>query len=813
MDTTYLEPTPPRYPSALKLADLLRRAREIGDVVHIPQGVPLLGGSGLGELVLGQSPEGLERVGYGERLTSGQGETLHVRPEALDLGMLAGNALRAAPKVARVAARAADEALVPSTMLQAQRGAIDVGAPKLAQALRDTPDTLTAEDALRGFGEAKAKREAATAKRLEQQQASTDVVERQKGAGTRVKQEPDVYRQLYEDEGPEAVLQAAQAGEHLKPQPGGGYVGAPRTVRTGPQLGAMRKSLDDQFNRGVDALNYADPDRMGTWYDRAKAAQAEIHEPQQLESGLDQHAVYSAGVAPENELAFALKHHNSRALGTNERAYRGAGAETLDERDALRAQEGTTPEDIPALAPKIGEYRNKNDPRVAETSPFGVNDFRMAQAFGYTDPAGNPWKAGVSDTMHPFMDAETALAGQRATERGVLGKEPVTGSVLQEIPWVLNKAEDIYGRGKNARFAGGHEGMVKALREANNTIEDYLPKHAASATYEYVPGANVGHVGELLDAPVEAKRAYGAQGAWATPSPMDAEAAGMPGHVGAGERDALYRAAGFKQQPTLEAVGQYENSLGQLENNPVHIARPLMDFATGTKNEINPHTLRSVEAIEGMRGLIDAQEAAAMNLPVTQGARGGKTSLLLERGTQPSADELRRLTEALRDTGMGLTPTNRGALVMDFSGTTGPQRLLMKAGRKGRADELAAAYPGATPTQAAYEGVYVPGVTPASEAGQGIATARALQRFADAPPELARNLSESPEVRGLIGQKTERDEALGSARPDIQRTRDFFSKADWSRAVELMRQGVKPAAALGALGYSLQGMAAEQPQR
>jgi hypothetical protein len=415
--------------------------------------------------------------------------------------------------------------------------------------------------------------------------------------------------------------------------------------------------------------------------------------------------------------------------------------------------------------------------------------------------------------MHPFMDAETALAVDRANKRAVLGKQDWTGATMQEVPWVLNKAEDIYGRGKNARFAGGQEGMVKALREANQTIEDYLPKHAASATYEYVPGANVGHVSELLDAPFEAKRSYGTRGAWATPTPMDAEAAGMPRSVGAGERDALYRAAGFKQQPTIEAVGQYENSLGAVENNPVHIARPLMDFSTGTAAQVNPHTLKSVEAIEGMRGLIDAQEAAAMNLPVTLGARGGKTSLLLERGTQPSADELRRLTETLRDTGMGVTPTNRGALVMDFSGTTGPQRLLMKAGKKGRADELAAAYPGATPTQAAYEGVYVPGVTPASEAGQGIATARALQRFADAPPELGRNVSESPEVRNLIDQKIARDAALGGARPDIQATREFFKRADWNRAVELMRQGMKPAAALGALGYSLQGMAAEQPQR
>ena len=39
--------------------------------------------------------------------------------------------------------------------------------------------------------------------------------------------------------------------------------------------------------------------------------------------------------------------------------------------------------------------------------------------------------------------------------------------------------------------------------------------------------------------------------------------------------------------------------------------------------------------------------------------------------------------------------------------------------------------------------------------------------------------------------------------------RQFFSEADWNRAVELMRKGMTPAAAVGALGYSLSGMASE----
>lgn len=130
MDNTYLEPTQPRHPSAVKLAELLRRAREMGDEVRIPKAVPLLGGTGLGELVLGQAPEGIERVGYGERLTKGSGETLQLRPEVLDAGLLASgpatSAVKAAPRAASLAARLAEAAVTPVPRELATRGAITV---------------------------------------------------------------------------------------------------------------------------------------------------------------------------------------------------------------------------------------------------------------------------------------------------------------------------------------------------------------------------------------------------------------------------------------------------------------------------------------------------------------------------------------------------------------------------------------------------------------------------------------------------------------------------------------------------------------
>ena len=68
---------------------------------------------------------------------------------------------------------------------------------------------------------------------------------------------------------------------------------------------------------------------------------------------------------------------------------------------------------------------------------------------------------------------------------------------------------------------------------------------------------------------------------------------------------------------------------------------------------------------------------------------------------------------------------------------------------------------------------------------------------------------ESEGVRNAIKEKMARDAALPEARGDIQETRRFFSKADWPKAVDLIRKGMTPAAALAALGYSASSMAEE----
>lgn len=681
-------------------------------------------------------------------------------------------------------------------------------APKAAR----TPEE---ESVLGKFGQ-KQEQEAARAKKVEKQAQSDEPKREVKSKGKREKVEADFYRKMEEELGPEAVMKAALAGEHLKPTPSG-YVGAPRTVTSPQALGAMRKAMDKDFADSVEALRLADESRLGTWYDRAKQGIAESAEPYQLPRVLEQHGVYSAGVSPESELGFALKHLNSRVAGEPGMAYRGAPMRTLDE--AVAAGEPVE------MGFKIGEYAKKNDPRIPNTGLFGVNDFRRAQGMGYTDPTGAPWRAGVSETMHPFMDAETALQVERANRANLGGRSDWQGPHIQEVPWVYGKAQDLYSRGKTGRFAGDElEGIKSALAEANNTARDYMYKHAASATHEAVPGASLGHVPKVLEMSPAEKLEYGRTGRWDLPAP-EAVLGEYP-QVGAGNRDIIYGAAGYRQLPSREAEGLYINRLGGVETNPMTIARPLMDFPTGGGGLMSPESRKMADALEQFRAFIDAQEAGAYNLPNTMASVKGKNSLVLDSrslnpnklndpsaGVIPTAEQLADMNKVMEGTGFGVSATNRGVTVFPFDPMMDPKEAANILRKKQK--ELTDIYP-STPEKSLTTTGYVPGIGKRSPEGPvptapytGEATSDLLQAFAELHPSVAKNISESEAIRAAIRQKALRDAKLGGARGDIQESRRFFSEADWPKAVEMIRKGMSAAAALSALGYSATSMAKE----
>lgn len=657
----------------------------------------------------------------------------------------------------------------------------------------------------------------------------------------RFKVEPTKYRDMEAEQGQEAVLNAARKGEHLK-QTESGYVGAPRTV-TGPRgLSVMRGGLDQQLAEAANAVQFADPTGLGTWYNRARTGMALSNEPYMLPRVLEEHGVYSAGVSPESELGFALKHRNSRAMGDPAMAFRSAGMNTLDEAVANNVAAD--------LGDKIGEYAKKQDPRNPGKSLFGVNDFRAAQTFGYTDAQGDPWKAAVSETMHPVMDAETALMVDRANAAGLGGRTDWRGEQIQEVPWIYGKAQDLYNKGYTAgsRFAGEPiEGITAALREANKSPSEFIPKHTASGTYEIAPGVSTGHVPEYFTWSPEERAAYDAKGLWAQEAPeMATQRLGIfgpsgevPPEVGSGLRDVLYGALGMRQLPTIESSGMYRNSRGELEANKMYMPRPLIDYPTEGVGKMSPLAYDVMDAVEHYRGLNNAQEAYAFNLPNTLLSAPNKSAILLEttgdmpigeqlaKGSrQPTSDQLAAIGQIAKSVGDELgdfevSATNRGAFVFPTSADAtekSAKKLLEKYGAQ--MGELL----GAEPKLAVPTAGYGPalgkwgddGIVP-TEPYSGEATTAFLEKMARLPQKVSLDISENEGQRAALRDQYLRDLQLRNDlgvgyRGDIQNMRRFFAEADWPIAVELIRKGLSPAAAIAALGYSASAMAAEPEQ-
>jgi hypothetical protein len=100
---------------------------------------------------------------------------------------------------------------------------------------------------------------------------------------------------------------------------------------------------------------------------------------------------------------------------------------------------------------------------------------------------------------------------------------------------------------------------------------------------------------------------------------------------------------------------------------------------------------------------------------------------------------------------------------------------------------------------------YVGGVTGNRFTGES--TAGLLDELSKVNPTISMNLSESEAIRNKIRGNISRDASLADFPQDIQNTRNFFAESDWPVAVNLIRNGMTPAAALASMGYSLNSMA------
>jgi hypothetical protein len=329
----------------------------------------------------------------------------------------------------------------------------------------------------------------------------------------------------------------------------------------------------------------------------------------------------------------------------------------------------------------------------------------------------------------------------------------------------------------------------------------------------------------MLNATPEEKLAYTNIGRWDRPTPYSL---GEAPDVGAGNRDVLYSAQGFRQLPAERGQGVYKNSQGEYEYNPLTVSRVLADFPTGGGGLIAEPTRHSISLTERLRALIDAQEAGAANLGNTMDSVKGKNALVLDTrhlnpnklkdpsmGVMPNKGQLEKLIPLLENEGYGIAPSSRGAVIFPFDESSSPkqmQDLLKKHG-----NTIKEIYP-SNIEKSLNSMTYVPGVGKyhavhgivPTEPYSGQATMGLLREAADLPHEVSMNIGESEGVRKAIQEKMKRDAPLPGARGDIQETRRFFSEADWPKAVNLIRHGMTPAAALAALGYSASSMAGEK---
>lgn len=147
MAETYIEETPVKRDWAMQLAKALRGARDFANNAAVPDSVPYVGGMKLGDTLMGQSPEGAERLAYGERMMSGKGQTLAIRPETLDLAMMVPtNAIgKGAVMAAKPLEKASGESIVKALRTPKIKQTVDDPQRIAYPGIYDRPDVIARE--------------------------------------------------------------------------------------------------------------------------------------------------------------------------------------------------------------------------------------------------------------------------------------------------------------------------------------------------------------------------------------------------------------------------------------------------------------------------------------------------------------------------------------------------------------------------------------------------------------------------------------------------------------------------------------------
>jgi len=614
------------------------------------------------------------------------------------------------------------------------------------------------------------------------------------------------------------AIKIARKEQHLIPteagNPNSGFVGGPRDIENKRQLNALRKNFDTYIG--------ADP-RGGDWYDRYRAAVNSVTGGDPVANAwmAAQEGQWSAGVSPQSELAFALKENNASIAGMPVKAARPAQFEAHN-----RAIEMQDPSEM-QLGKKTGEYaRLINPDQLTQPGATGVNDFRHARNFNYTEAGGDAQRAALTGTQHSFLDYETALAVDRANKANLAGRSNWTGEQLQAAPWVRQKALDILDQRPNLineqlpraeelfnNGYGSNRNMTKmdiakelayenAFQEANKTIGDAFDKHTAFATHEAQPGSVTQHLPGSVGASQEERNAFAAdpRSSWA---------------FAPGNRDAIYSGLGIpntgvsmRVRPTNQMQGMYTTPSGVLETNPGEVARPLIAFQSGEAKSVAPADRALLNAGEATRAYIDAQNAGAWHKPWAGGAPKLSTSYFLPMDRPATVDELVKMREGLSphglndivDTGQGITATSfyPGAPELSRDARAQVERAIELARPEGSTGaQRVKIQPGVDTGYLSYEDEF-------AKPGSGDAT-RALLKQVNQTPGIRQAFNRNADIPQKALNNLARDEEWaskwGATRDDIQRSRRIIGEGPgW---IDRLEAALKNGTVLPAIGAAL----------
>jgi hypothetical protein len=293
-----------------------------------------------------------------------------------------------------------------------------------------------------------------------------------------------------------------------QPKPGGGFYGAPDSIRTAEDLAAWDERRLHGLEQGV---------RGRDWYkniseDIYKMTGGDVDFGDQMALAT---AITSNQSKVPDELAHAVRGVNQALVGDPVKTGRFHGwdvpshyafenPKTYGDSMSYKIEQlfDSPIEDLrggmktdPYALNKSVEWR----PELASQRP--VNDEHMVSAFEYNVGRENPLVA-PSASQHRWMDIQQERIKDMANERQIGGFDDWDYSSEQAAQWVYEKGLKDYNAAVKKSGKAPHE-LDYYIDQASRTYREIIqdnPQLLAYITRENIPGESTGHMSELLRA-------------------------------------------------------------------------------------------------------------------------------------------------------------------------------------------------------------------------------------------------------------------------------------------------------------------------